>query len=118
MGAWEREHIGKPVAETAAAAKLITSGALVIGAGGIALAAYGLYYFFDKVYDAFEDLPSKVSESGYMYKSPTLALYEFFFGSPDAKPGPEKPHDAPPTGTYDEYGIWGGQVGPPDNRPR
>ena len=50
MGAWEREHIGKPVATAASNASLITSGAMVVGAGGVVLGAWALYWFFDAVY--------------------------------------------------------------------
>ena len=54
MGAWEREHIGKPVAEASSNAALITSGAMGVGAAGIAGAAYALYWFFDTVYEIGE----------------------------------------------------------------
>jgi hypothetical protein len=163
MGAWEREHIGKPVSTTLGIARIVSSGALVVGAGGIALAAYGLYYFFDKVYGAFENL-GKLNEEifGPIFNlvGPTPLTDEekkkweegknesyadkwekavnpegetfwekewrLFMLNPDnwywnqeeeIEYGPDKPQGAPPTGTYDEYGIWGGQVGPPDNRP-
>ena len=49
-----REHIGKPVAIASSNASLITSGAMVVGAVGIAGAAYAVYWFFDTVYDIGE----------------------------------------------------------------
>ena len=50
MGAWEREHIGEPIASAASKASLIASGAMVVGAAGLGLGAWGLYWFFDAVY--------------------------------------------------------------------
>ena len=51
MGAWEREHIGKPIAETAQAASLVASGGILLLGGGAALAAYCLYWFWNTVDD-------------------------------------------------------------------
>ena len=50
MGQWERDNIGKPIATTVSNAKVITSVAMVGGAGALGLAAYGLYWFFESVW--------------------------------------------------------------------
>ena len=70
MGAWEREHIGKPVAIASSNASLITSGAMVVGAVGIAGAAYGLYWFFDAVYDIGEKAAAASKDAYDAYTMP------------------------------------------------
>jgi len=46
MGAWERENLGKPVAETAQAASMLSSlGVAAVGAGAVG-AAYALWKFW------------------------------------------------------------------------
>ena len=54
LGGWERENIGKPVAETAQAASLATSTGVVLLGGGALLAAYCLYVAWDVISDTAE----------------------------------------------------------------
>ena len=54
-GAWERENILRPVSRTAETARLITAGAAIIGALGVAGAAYVLYHLVAKLYGVFDE---------------------------------------------------------------
>ena len=62
MGAWERENIGKPVAEASEAAALLSSvGILALGAGA-AIAGYSLYWFW-QIGEKIVERASDVAES-------------------------------------------------------
>ena len=47
LGSWEREHIATPVATSKQVSNLANSVSGIVIAGGLGLAAYGLYWFFD-----------------------------------------------------------------------
>jgi len=51
LGSWEREHIATPVATSKQVSNLANSVSGIVIAGGLGLAAYGLYWFFDSGWD-------------------------------------------------------------------
>ena len=64
-GLWERNHLLKPIsqiadttAEMAETVKMAKTAAIVVAAGGVGLAAYSLYWFFDAVYGIGENITS------------------------------------------------------------
>ena len=56
LGAWERENLGKPVAETAQAASMLSS----VGVAGVGVAAIGATYAVWKLWDVFQFAKDKV----------------------------------------------------------
>ena len=64
LGAWERENIGKPVAETAQAASAATSLGVVALGGGALLAAYCLYVAWDVIGDTAERVGDVATRAG------------------------------------------------------
>jgi len=64
-GLWERKHLLEPVsqiaettADLAQTVKVAKTAAIVVVAGGVGLAAYSLYWFFDAVYGIGEKIVS------------------------------------------------------------
>ena len=47
LGTWERDNIATPVASSKQVSNLANSVSGILVAGGLGLAAYGLYWFFD-----------------------------------------------------------------------
>ena len=56
LGAWERQNLGKPVAETAQAASMLSS----LGVAGFGVAAIGATYAVWKLWGVFEYAKEKV----------------------------------------------------------
>jgi len=51
LGTWERDNIAAPVAATKQVSNLAGSVSGIAVGGALALAAYGLYWFFDSAFD-------------------------------------------------------------------
>ena len=82
LGEWERQNIGKPVAETAQAASMISS----IGIAGFGAAAIGATYAVWKLWDVFSFAKEKVE--GFIDAADTITTPQGSWTDPDYSPTP------------------------------
>ena len=79
LGAWERENLGKPVAETAQSASMISS----IGVAGVGVAAIGATYAVWKLWGVFEYAKEKVmAASDVIETGATIGINNSALGRP------------------------------------